>query len=139
MTPTTSSQLLQFVPQHDIDGSAGSEQLVRAPTDASPAISADNAAQTARSQVPTGTVVETVLVNYTNHVSPSPPTALAWAVNFDPSTVPPVLPGGCMENCPRNDQVRNEYYYVLVDANTGAVIQSASVSYAVTDTPSPEP
>ena len=139
-TPTpTSGSLLTGVPKADIDGSRNSGKMERAAPNASPAVNADAAIRTAKSQQPNANVLQTVLIDYTNLVQPSPAPRLVWVVNFDPITVAPFPPGGCMTNCPREDQLRTDWFYVLIDANSGEFINSASATSVVTDTPTSAP
>jgi hypothetical protein len=139
-TPTASpAQLLSGIPNSEIDGSTNSDRMELAALDASPGVSADAAVRTAKMQQPNASVLQTVLIDYTNLVQPSPSTRLAWVVNFDPATVVPIPPGGCMTNCPREDQLRQDWFYVLIDANTSEVIHSEGATSVVTDTPTPAP
>jgi hypothetical protein len=99
-TPTASpGQLLTGIPNNQIDGSTNSDRMELAAQDASPGVSADAAVRTAKMQQANASVLQTVLIDYTNLVQPSPSTHLAWVVNFDPATVVPIPPDGCMTNC----------------------------------------
>jgi hypothetical protein len=139
-TPTPSpASIITGVPNKEIDGSTSSDKMELATQDASPAVSADAAIRTAKMQQPDASVLQTVLIDYTNLVESSPSPRPVWVVNFDPATVGPILPGGCMTKCPREDQLRTDWFYVLIDANTGEVIHSEASTSVVTDTPTPAP
>jgi hypothetical protein len=136
-TPTpTSDSILIGVPKADIDGSTNSDKMKRASPGESPAVSAEAAQQTALANHPGGgEVLETVLVDYTSLVQASPAARLVWVVNFDPATVVPAGPMGCMDACPSQSEVHTQYSFVLIDANSGEFIMGGESSYITTPTP----
>jgi len=106
----------------DPDALAGFGRLLK-PDERSPSLPADSAVAAASANKEGARVLETVLVRLVNDSSKPPLDTLAWAVNFDPATVPAApLFGPPGAPVPRLCDLHPEYDVVFIDARTGDLI-----------------
>ena len=106
----------------DGDALAGFARLLK-PDDRSPSLSTDSAVAAAGANKQGAEVLETVLVRLVNDSQKPPLDKLAWAVNFDPTTIeaaPAIGPIGAKH--PLVCDVHPEYDVVFIDAQTGELI-----------------
>ncbi len=124
--------ILTGVPKADFDGSESSMVVEAAPADAAPGISSDAAAAGAMRATPRyqgGKIRQVALVRLTDHAQQPPTERIAWAVNFDPTTVPGTEPlGPCGQDCPNT---KLAYALVFIDAQTGDFVFGSESSRPV--------
>ena len=126
--------ILEGVPESAYAGYRGGTVLRGAPEILAPAIGVDTAVADATRMHEGGQVRQAVFVQMLIVAADPPETLLAWAVSFEPDSVRPAPPLGCLSDrgCPTGPY-EAAYAVVFISAETGELIFAADATRPLTD------